>query len=184
MTDFQTPPLTCANHPDRETSLRCNRCEKPICPQCAILTPTGYRCKECVKSQQKIFDTAVWIDFPLTFIVAGVLSYIGSLAAQFAGFFMILIAPFIGIIIAEAVRYVTHKRRSFTLFYTALAATILGCLPNVLLPLLITILSLFSGGGIHSMLGSISILWDVLYAAIVATSMYTRLSGIQLGRNR
>ncbi len=40
---------TCANHPERETGLRCNRCGKPICSQCAVQTPVGYRCRECVR---------------------------------------------------------------------------------------------------------------------------------------
>ncbi len=43
----ETPqPMVCANHPNRETMLRCNRCEKPICIHCAVLTEVGYRCKE------------------------------------------------------------------------------------------------------------------------------------------
>ncbi|HLF80868.1 MAG TPA: B-box zinc finger protein, partial [Anaerolineales bacterium] len=50
--------LTCANHPTRETSLRCKRCDKPICASCAVLTPVGYRCRECVRGQQATFDTA------------------------------------------------------------------------------------------------------------------------------
>src|SRR4030043_298820 len=50
--------LTCANHPNRETSLRCKRCNKPICSSCAVLTPVGYRCRECVRGQQATFDTA------------------------------------------------------------------------------------------------------------------------------
>src|SRR4030043_252957 len=50
--------LTCANHPNRETSLRCKRCNKPICASCAVLTPVGYRCRECVRGQQATFDTA------------------------------------------------------------------------------------------------------------------------------
>ncbi|MQC24840.1 MAG: hypothetical protein DWG81_02705, partial [Chloroflexi bacterium] len=29
----------CANHPDRPTALRCNKCAKPICPGCALHTP-------------------------------------------------------------------------------------------------------------------------------------------------
>ena len=71
-----TPTLYCANHPTVATTLRCNRCEKPICPQCAVLTPTGYRCKECVKSQQKIFDTSEARDFLLGFIVTALLSWL------------------------------------------------------------------------------------------------------------
>jgi len=51
--------MYCYVHPDRETLLRCNRCERPICQSCAVLTPTGYRCKECVRGQQKIFEPRV-----------------------------------------------------------------------------------------------------------------------------
>ncbi len=181
MTDSPSP-LTCANHPDRETSLRCNRCEKLICPQCAVLTPTGYRCKECVKGQQKVFDTATWIDYPLAFIVAAILSYLGSLIAQFVGFFILIIAPFVGVVIAEGVRLVIQKRRSRKLFNTALAGTIAGCLPNILFPLFISLLGVLSGAGFSSLAGGLSILWDVIYAGLAASSMYYRLSGIQIGR--
>ena len=61
-------PVYCANHPGVETSLRCNNCGKPICARCAIHTPTGYRCAECVRGQQKIFNTARWVDYLLGFI--------------------------------------------------------------------------------------------------------------------
>jgi DNA-directed RNA polymerase subunit RPC12/RpoP len=29
------------------TGLRCSRCGKPICPECAVRTPVGLRCPEC-----------------------------------------------------------------------------------------------------------------------------------------
>ena len=74
-----SPTIYCANHPSVETTLRCNKCEKPICAKCAVLTPTGYRCKECIKDQQKIFETAVWYDYPVIFIVVAIMSYLGSL---------------------------------------------------------------------------------------------------------
>ena len=43
MTDVtaNTDTLYCANHPTIATSLRCNRCNKPICHKCAVLTPVG-----------------------------------------------------------------------------------------------------------------------------------------------
>ena len=31
--------LYCYIHPNRPTSLRCNRCERPICAEDAVLTP-------------------------------------------------------------------------------------------------------------------------------------------------
>jgi hypothetical protein len=136
MTDTSTPILYCANHPQRETSLRCNRCEKPICTQCAVLTPTGYRCKECVRSQQKTFDTAELIDYPIAVVIAGVLAYIGSLIAGALGFFTILIAPVAGVIIAEAVRLATRRHRSKPLYLLTAAAAGLGSLPRILILLL------------------------------------------------
>ena len=53
MTESPNEKMYCYNHPQRETVLRCNRCERPMCTSCAVLTPTGYRCKECVRGQQK-----------------------------------------------------------------------------------------------------------------------------------
>lgn len=37
----------CYRHPDRATSLRCSRCERPICPFCSHDSPVGQRCPEC-----------------------------------------------------------------------------------------------------------------------------------------
>ncbi|NLF50579.1 MAG: hypothetical protein GX577_05535, partial [Leptolinea sp.] len=91
MTTSQPDKLFCANHPNRETLLRCNRCEKPICIKCAVKTPTGYRCRECVRSQQKTFETAKTQDYILAFLISGTLSYIGSLVVGFAGFFSLLL---------------------------------------------------------------------------------------------
>ncbi len=96
MSEDSTSSLYCYNHPQRETLLRCNRCERPICQSCAVLTPTGYRCKECVRGQQKIFDTARWWDYPLAFLTAGVISYFGSRVANLFGFFPILVRPVAG----------------------------------------------------------------------------------------
>ena len=102
MTEPAPDTLYCANHPDRETLLRCNRCGKPICTQCAIKTPVGYRCKECVRGQQKVFETATRMDVPLAFLTAGVLSWLGSYSAVL-GFFTIFVSPIIGVLIAMAV---------------------------------------------------------------------------------
>lgn len=39
---------TCYRHPDRETYIRCQRCDKPICPACMNPAPVGYQCPQCV----------------------------------------------------------------------------------------------------------------------------------------
>lgn len=44
----ETNLLHCYRHPEIETGLRCNRCEKPICAKCAKRTPVGFRCPDCI----------------------------------------------------------------------------------------------------------------------------------------
>lgn len=172
------PVLYCANHPETETSLRCNRCEKPICVKCAVLTPTGYRCKECVRGQQKTFDTAVWYDYPLALVTAALLSYVGSLIVPRLGFFSLFLAPMAGVIIAEAVRALVRRRRARRLFTLTAAAAALGSLPPLLFLLVIALAS-GSQGGLGVLFGGI---WNVIYTVAVTSSLYYRMSGINIGR--
>jgi hypothetical protein len=124
--------LYCANHPDVPTMLRCKRCEKPICAKCAVSTPTGYICKECTRNQQKIFETAQWYDYPVTFLISAFLAGLGSFIGSFIWFFIILLAPAAGVLIAEAVRAAVSKRRSRLLWQVMAAGIIVGCLPMLL----------------------------------------------------
>ncbi len=172
--DAEGTKTVCYNHPDRETMLRCNRCERPICTSCAVLTPTGYRCKECVRGQQKVFDTAQWVDYPLALVVAGVLAFAGSFAAQLLGFFTIFIAPIVGVMIAEAVRWVVRRRRSRLLYQIAAGGALVGSLPFLLIGLIGLI---FSGSGLYSLIG---LIWPAVYTFLVVSTAYYRLSGIQI----
>jgi hypothetical protein len=161
--------LYCANHPNTETSLRCNRCDKPICIKCAVRTPTGYRCRECIRGQQKTFETAQWQDIPLALFVSGILSFLGSLIAGFMGFFVLFIAPIAGTIIAESIRSITKRRRSQNLFIVVAIGTFLGGLPLLLRDLFFGYISL-------------SIIWKGVYLITATTTAYYRIKGIFLNR--
>ena len=54
---------------DRETLLRCNKCGNPICMACAVRTPVGYRCTNCVREQQNIYFNALGRDNIVAFAV-------------------------------------------------------------------------------------------------------------------
>ena len=170
-----TETLYCYVHPNRETSLRCNNCNRPICASCAVRTPTGYRCKECVRERQKTFETSEWYDFVLGFIVAAILSGIAAFLVTliggigFFGWFLIAAgAPTAAVAIAEGVRAVTKRRRSRQLFMTVAVGVVLGALPVILFQVLTQ--------------NFFGIVFQIIYLIIATPVVYTRLSGIQLFR--
>lgn len=47
----QTPAAggpTCYRHPGRETWIRCQRCDRPICPDCMRDAAVGFQCPSCI----------------------------------------------------------------------------------------------------------------------------------------
>jgi membrane associated rhomboid family serine protease len=45
----------CYRHPDEVTGVHCQRCGRPICPECMIEAPVGYQCPECVARARREF---------------------------------------------------------------------------------------------------------------------------------
>jgi tetratricopeptide (TPR) repeat protein len=134
---FDDNALFCANHSTVETMLRCNRCSKPICTRCAVQTPVGYRCKECVGQQQAVFYTGGALDYVIAGVISLVLGGIASYLMTLLGawFFALILGPAVGIGIAELVRLAVRRRRSRYLWIVAAAGMVVGSLPALLLAL-------------------------------------------------
>lgn len=114
-TDQQTSEPTtlyCANHPDRETLIRCGRCGKPICLQCQVRHPVGVRCKECAQIRKDPLTVLTPTQYALAFVSALGASIVGGFIAPFLGIlFAFFIGPVIGGMIAELVgRVIGYKR--------------------------------------------------------------------------
>ncbi|MFE0460461.1 rhomboid family intramembrane serine protease [Kitasatospora sp. NPDC058965] len=99
MTATPAPPATdgplpaspaCYRHPDRETHIRCNRCERYICPACMLDAPVGHQCPECVRGAQQevrqkrtVFGGRPRATPIVTYVLIGlnVLAYVAELVA-------------------------------------------------------------------------------------------------------
>jgi membrane associated rhomboid family serine protease len=44
---------TCYRHPGRESYIRCQHCERPICPDCMVDAAVGFQCPSCVAEGRK-----------------------------------------------------------------------------------------------------------------------------------
>jgi hypothetical protein len=179
--------LYCAYHPDRETTLRCNRCGKPICASCAIRVPTGYRCKDCVRELQKRYELTEWYDFVIAFVLAAVGSFLASLlvfpiaSIFFFGLLLLFYAPFAGGVIASLTRWALRNHHSRALHRTATAGLIVGGLPSLIgafLPFLLAVYQAGIGGALLTTPMLLPAVWEVVYLALAVPAFYARLTGI------
>jgi hypothetical protein len=132
----------CYRHPQTETGLRCNRCNKFICPKCAKRTPVGFRCPDCIREQEDRYYSggnsdyviAAVIAFPLSLIAAGLFTSILSGLGFFTLIIGFIVAPAVTGAIAEAVRWGVRRRRSRYLRHVVVGSLIVGTLPFLILP--------------------------------------------------
>ncbi len=126
--------LYCTVHPSVATTLRCNRCGRPMCTKCAVKTPVGYRCRECVRAQQDKFFNAQLLDYLIAAVVSLVVSFVAAAIVARLGWFLFafFLSPAAGGLIGNAVWRLTGKRRGR---YTAAivgTGVVLGAVPFLL----------------------------------------------------
>ncbi|MDY7080141.1 MAG: B-box zinc finger protein [Chloroflexota bacterium] len=170
-------PLYCVNHPKVETYLRCNKCGQPICVRCAVQTPVGYRCRDCINAQQKTF----YADFrPVNYLVAAAvalpLSFLAGWLVPSLGWYAIFLGPLAGTGIAEASHWAVRRQRGSHTWLVVCGCIVVGMLPKLLLALLIFSPVAATPWGTGPATGWLmGRLWEVVYLVAAVGSAYARL---------
>ncbi|GJM41432.1 MAG: hypothetical protein DHS20C20_17140 [Ardenticatenaceae bacterium] len=140
--DFE---LVCYRHPKRPTALRCYNCGKPICSSCAVKTPVGYSCPDCIREKEEVFFNATTLDYLIAPAIGLVLSLIaGYLVTRLGlrgGFFTYIIMIFagglVGRLIGQFSKQAIGRRRGRYLPQVMVGMLVLGTavwlLPIILL---------------------------------------------------
>lgn len=125
----------CQVHTDRETGLRCNNCTRLMCAACAVSTPVGYRCEQCVREREAGFFNADPAYYAKLVAVTTGLGALGAFVANLIGFFLfvIFVAAFAGGLISEAAVRVTRGQRGRYTAQAAAAGVVAGTLVMLLL---------------------------------------------------
>ncbi len=144
-----TATLYCEVHPRRETSLRCNKCGRPMCTECAVRTPVGYRCRECVRGHHDLFFNATSLDYVIASAVSAVLGGIGALIVSAIGSFFLafFLAPAAGALIGNVVHQAIGRRRGRYTWVVVSVSIIAGSLLLRLVPALIFLGLVAAAGG-------------------------------------
>ena len=137
--DLSEPqPLHCYRHPDRETWVRCGRCDQPICMKCAMEGPVGLRCKTCGKPTRDALASMRVSQI----VIAAVLALGGGAIVGYAGsaigYFGLVVAFFGGGIIAEVIDRAIGIKRGPRIMAIAVPGIVAGGLAGVSLSVLST----------------------------------------------
>jgi hypothetical protein len=153
-----------------------------------VRTPTGYSCKECVRTHQRKFDTAVWYDYVIGFVVAAILSAVAAffvtlISGFFFGLIVLVAAPAAGTIIARVLLAVLRRRRSRALFMTVSVGMVVGAIPAIISQVTSLILFMnFYGAEGFSIWSLLPLIWIIIYLFIAVPVVYSQFSGIRLSR--
>ncbi len=109
--DDEPTALRCYRHPDRETWVRCGRCDQPICTRCAMQGPVGFRCRQCGRPARDPLTSLRASQLAIGFGISALGGLVIGLVGGRIGFFGLLLAWFAGGLIADSViRFVGFKR--------------------------------------------------------------------------
>ena len=165
----------CTVHPDKETALRCNKCGRLMCAECAVSTPVGYRCKQCVRQHDDKFFNASQNDYVIVAAICAVLSGIAAAIVNQIGIpllFMFFIGIPLGGGIAELALRATQRRRGRQSALVGVVAVMVGAVLGVLAQITLII----------GVIPPLDIVWRVLisdfrlvvFVGVIAFFVYNR----------
>ena len=149
----------CAAHPERDTELRCNRCDRYMCIDCAVRTPVGYTCRECVRGHEDKFYEGTIVDYGLVAATCAIGGALTPFAMMLIGGFLIIgfiVAPAIGGTAAQIALQLTRRRRGRYSGYIAAGGVLVGGIVSAFL-----------------LLGALNI-FTLLFLALATSAAYAR----------
>jgi hypothetical protein len=146
--------------------------------RCAVRTPVGYRCRECVNAQQRTFYAGFRSSY---YVIAAVVALPLSLVAGWLipqlGWYTIFLGPVVGGGIAEAARWAIGRKRGQYTWLVVCGSIVVGALPTLLLSLL-SFVGLVAGapGVLAYLVGGLArLLWVGIYLLTAVGAAYARL---------
>lgn len=149
----------CSAHPERDTELRCNRCDRYMCVDCAVRTPVGYTCKQCVRGHEDKFYEGTLVDYGLVAAICAIGGALTPFVMLLIGGFLIIgfiVAPAIGGTAAQLALQLTRRRRGRYSGYVAAGGVLVGGLVSAFL-----------------LLGALNI-FTLLFLALATSAAYAR----------
>lgn len=116
----------CAFHPDVESNIRCAECDRYMCPKDMVVTPVGYKCRECSKP---VRGQLAYVKPRQIAAAAGASLGVGVLGGlvigqvRFGFFFVMLL---FGALVGEAVRRASGGHRGTVVAIIATAGAVIG----------------------------------------------------------
>ncbi len=129
----------CYRHPDRETGLHCSVCGRPICAECATVTPVGQICPDDRRVRRplnyQVSAGAVIVAALVALFASALVAFLLSLfqLGFFGIFIMFMVGPAIAEFIVRIVDRFTKLKRGRPMQIAVGVAMALGTLPFVLL---------------------------------------------------
>lgn len=123
-----------------KSNLLCSKCGEVICPECAVQTPVGFRCRECAqlnkpptfRVETKHYVIAVLVGLGLAVVFGLLWSFV--IRSMPYLYLNIIIAPGIGAAIGEVMSRAVNRKRGLGLAIIAGGSMIICYLIEILSP--------------------------------------------------